>query len=402
MKIKAVCARTELTDRTVRHYIEEGLISPAYTENYLGRKTFTFSEADVDLLRSIAVLRKFGFSIPEIKEMLSNPTCIAQTVEALRQRKQTVIDEEQALLAVLARLDGERAYTVTELAAVLSAPVAKSPLPAEDLARHILRSILSFLWAALTLLIVWLPVALVAFVVIEEISFFHYPVVNAEFIWLTSLFLLPTVFSLVFPMVFKKTRRKFVKVIVKAVLLILCVSSLPSCFLCALGIIDRSETADIDDYRQLDATCLANTDSIFQEMFPVRADKSMIQTYPDGHAEYVDLDAHYYYRYIEFFDYTYDIYAEWPLKEGEIDNEISRISNLFSTYQQKTYFRFHSVQKENYECLILSDGPLFKEASNSYPYYIFAYDRENLRVRYLFCDSLRNGADQPYYLSLDW
>jgi DNA-binding transcriptional MerR regulator len=43
MKIKAVCERTELTDRTIRYYIEEGLISPAFTENYLGRKSFDFS-----------------------------------------------------------------------------------------------------------------------------------------------------------------------------------------------------------------------------------------------------------------------------------------------------------------------------------------------------------------------
>lgn len=34
MKIKAVCEATGLTDRTVRYYIEEGLIAPFYTENY--------------------------------------------------------------------------------------------------------------------------------------------------------------------------------------------------------------------------------------------------------------------------------------------------------------------------------------------------------------------------------
>ena len=50
MKIKAVCEQTGLTDRTIRYYIEEGLISPFYTENYLGRKNFDFSEADVAML----------------------------------------------------------------------------------------------------------------------------------------------------------------------------------------------------------------------------------------------------------------------------------------------------------------------------------------------------------------
>ena len=42
MKIKSVCELTGLTDRTIRYYIEEKLISPLYTENYLGRKTYNF------------------------------------------------------------------------------------------------------------------------------------------------------------------------------------------------------------------------------------------------------------------------------------------------------------------------------------------------------------------------
>ena len=71
MKIKAVCEQTGLTDRTIRYYIEEGLISPFYTENYLGRKNFNFSEADVAMLKDIAILRKFGFSIAEIEAAIS-------------------------------------------------------------------------------------------------------------------------------------------------------------------------------------------------------------------------------------------------------------------------------------------------------------------------------------------
>jgi len=43
MKIKAVCERTGLTDRTIRYYIEEGLLSPSFNENYIGRKSFDFT-----------------------------------------------------------------------------------------------------------------------------------------------------------------------------------------------------------------------------------------------------------------------------------------------------------------------------------------------------------------------
>lgn len=73
MKIKQVCELTGLTDRAIRFYIEEGLVTPAYTENYLGRKSFTFTEEDAQRLKDIIVLRKFGFSIEEIKLIQTDP-----------------------------------------------------------------------------------------------------------------------------------------------------------------------------------------------------------------------------------------------------------------------------------------------------------------------------------------
>lgn len=42
MKIKAVCEETGLTDRAVRYYIDEGLIRPEFTENYIGRRSYDF------------------------------------------------------------------------------------------------------------------------------------------------------------------------------------------------------------------------------------------------------------------------------------------------------------------------------------------------------------------------
>ena len=70
MKIKEICEKTGLTDRTVRYYIEEGLVSPFYTENYLGRKSFDFSDADLERLKAIALERggEIAAAIVEIKE----------------------------------------------------------------------------------------------------------------------------------------------------------------------------------------------------------------------------------------------------------------------------------------------------------------------------------------------
>ena len=104
MRMKAVCEATGLTDRAVRYYIEEGLIAPDYTESYTGRKTFDFSESDIRQLRDIAVLRKFEFTVEEIRTMLCAPAQIAPIVEALRERKRLEIAQEQELLDVLERL----------------------------------------------------------------------------------------------------------------------------------------------------------------------------------------------------------------------------------------------------------------------------------------------------------
>ena len=144
MKIKTVCELTELNDRTIRYYIEEQLIFPSYTENYLGRKSYDFSKSDIQQLQDIAVLRKFGFSIAEIKEMRLEPSQIIPIAKALQQRKKIVIDEESALLQTLLQLNENHSYTISELAAQLSAPVVNEPLPSEDSDLNIRKVIFHF------------------------------------------------------------------------------------------------------------------------------------------------------------------------------------------------------------------------------------------------------------------
>lgn len=132
MKMKAVCEASGLTDRTVRYYIEEQLVFPAYTENYFGRKQFDFSQSDVQALKDIAVLRKFGFSISEIKDMMVYPQNIPSIVKALKKRKQEQIEMENEQLQALQQLEKEHSGSVSELASCLLVPTAKTPLPKED------------------------------------------------------------------------------------------------------------------------------------------------------------------------------------------------------------------------------------------------------------------------------
>lgn len=88
MRIKEVCEKTGLTDKSVRYYINSGLLFPQFSENYAGRKNFSFDESDVDRLNKIALLRKYNFTINDIKEMLENDESISSImdkhIEALR------------------------------------------------------------------------------------------------------------------------------------------------------------------------------------------------------------------------------------------------------------------------------------------------------------------------------
>ena len=403
MKIKSVCEATGLTDRTVRYYIEEGLITPSYTENYLGRKTFEFSDSDIRTLNDIAVLRKFGFSIAEIKEMILDPDKIIRIVLDLQNRKRTVIHEEQQLLRALESFNYIRSYTITELAECLSAPVANTPLPMED-TRHNVRKITGrgIAYAILT----WAPVAVALMFVIIDLRAYYYPKVNPIFILLTLLSLSPTCFFLLLPKIGKKFKWKSIAEIVLQILLLL---SMEINIILSPKIIQCSETTDLQNYLRLDPECAANRNVFFHEMFPSEHPclEYVIESRSNAHWR----DAYYYYRYSldrdHYFYYTYDIYAEWPLEKWEYKNEVNRVKELFdekaADEEYKSKLDYMTIQKGSYECMIFYSGDKpFEKATDNYTYYIFAYDEENLKVRYIYCDSLENGVDQPYYLSLDW
>lgn len=68
MKIKEVCQKTDLTERTVRFYIEKGLLQPVSSESNK-RLYYDFFEQDMAKLKKIAVFRKIGFSIDAIADM---------------------------------------------------------------------------------------------------------------------------------------------------------------------------------------------------------------------------------------------------------------------------------------------------------------------------------------------
>ena len=396
MKIKAVCAQTGLTDRTIRYYIEQGLIDPAYEENYTGRRTYDFLERDIAQLQDIAVLRKFDFTIEEIRSILNDAQASRTVIAAVRERTEATARQCREKLAALEQIDAGKTYTLPELAQELSRTSQTLPAPNENGPSGFWKALGSAVIGA----IVWAPLVLSIVAMMDDIRCYRYPVFEPAAIGLTLLALLPSAAVLATAKI-KFRRRK----LIRGVLLGLCVLSIPISVFFTYGIIGRSVTTDFRHYRDLDADCLANRNVVFQELFPdwPRYFENVRQE--DGSWEAVYLDAEYYYHFYQGLDHTYDIFAQWPLEEEEYRQEIQRVRDLFNeAVEKKTYaYSFVEVRKGGYDCLILyrGDEP-FTPVDNSYDYLIFAYNDALQTVRYICCDSLEDGADQPYYLSLEW
>ena len=119
MKIKTVCELTGLTDRTILYYIEEKLIFPLYTENYLGRKTYNFSENDSKDLNDIAVLRKFDFTLEEIKSVINDAETSKEILSNVKDRTAQTVLHGQNKLSVLSKISTEKAMRLVDFSVPL-------------------------------------------------------------------------------------------------------------------------------------------------------------------------------------------------------------------------------------------------------------------------------------------
>ena len=157
MKIKSVCESTGLSDRTIRYYIDEKLISPSYTENYLGRRTYDFSNKDIKELNDIAVLRKFDFTIDEIKSVINNAEASKEILYNVKSRTAKTVSDGQNKLTVLSQINADKSYTVAELADELSKASLELSEPKETVKTDILK-IMRYVLKALKAILIFVIV----------------------------------------------------------------------------------------------------------------------------------------------------------------------------------------------------------------------------------------------------
>lgn len=96
MLINEVAKLCNLTKKAVEYYTEQGLICPNILEN--GYRDF--SEQDIEILKQIALYRRLGLSISEIKRVLDNP----DELKSILYKKTLELEQEKAKNDILQRL----------------------------------------------------------------------------------------------------------------------------------------------------------------------------------------------------------------------------------------------------------------------------------------------------------
>ena len=391
MKIKTVCEQTGLTDRAVRFYIEEGLISPDYTESYIGRKAFDFSEEDVKALQGIALLRVYGYSVLEIAQMQREPEAISVITQTLITRTEESAKAKQEALLVLKTLKLGEIRDVPELVASLATPSVKPSELREDGAVWY-RVFWAGCSAVAAMLCALLPIFVALIMLLLNAHEYHFPKINVLSVGIVLLLLIP---SLVLLLIRKKKSNRVLRIVLTVF-----------CLICAFMIqffglfsVESSTTDGLMNYRVLDMGCDAATDAAFQTLFPGDVALWMMP------------GSRYYYSYAPtVFGESDNIYAEWQIKDDEaFEREVRRVQELFGEENFVQDRKQLSVQHGSYRCLFLYEDtwpyegakPFAESEHMYYRYYLFAYDEGTNTVRYYYGHS-RDGGDPPYYLSLPW
>lgn len=96
MQIREVCKICSLTKKAVEYYEKQGLVQPKFAEN--GYRFY--DEKDISTLKEIALLRKLGLGLPQIKNVLAsgNKSLVLSKYKYLLNLKKEKVDAQQKCL----------------------------------------------------------------------------------------------------------------------------------------------------------------------------------------------------------------------------------------------------------------------------------------------------------------
>ena len=414
MKIKDVIIETNLTDRAIRLYIENGLVAPSCSENYAGRKNIDFTQEDVECLKNIATLRKAGFSISEIKQLrLGNESC-RKTLEEFMKKTSQEIESNKAVLEKLETVAVKETVTMEVICESLNSVTEEKAVPTSDinftLGEKIERvffltvAIAGFGWIILSLVIQF-------FIIWANKMRFIVPETDFYIKWATLAYIIFTsVFLLYKYKISKKVKFSKKRIIASS---LLCVILIPVCFasylyniMSLLDIDLRSETTNLKNYLLIDERVNKFSGEV-NEFFPdeLPADTKSIDFLGKSiftFKEYTGSPSYFYrYQLVNDNDKDLTIYLERRLSEKELQEETEKYmdmkpigSSSVSTRKLRDWTLLYYCDKEE------SPDTYY----GGYMYKIFAYNNFG-RVRYIMeynAGSPMGMYTVPYHMELHW
>ena len=397
MKMKEVLEQTDLTDRAVRLYVENGLVSPSCNENYAGRKNIEFSKEDVEALRNVATLRKAGFSINEIKILKQGSVPCRKTVEEFIEKTTAKIESDKAVVEKLEAVVTEENLSVEKICESLNSATEEKEIPESDIRLSLAEKIEKYFFILVSVAgFLWLILALAIQIFVLVSRDFKFIVPEAEFYikWATLIYI---TFVSVFLLYKYKISKKSTPTKKRAIIsIILCVFLIPVGFTSYLynflSLLDtdiRSETHSLKNYLVIDDKLESFSDDI-DEFFPKEL-------------EIAEKDTKYFYRYQLVIDNDRDltIYLQRELDEQGLEAEIEKYKNLkplgsssVSTKNIKNWTVIYYCEK----------GETPDDFYGGYMYKIFAYNKYGT-VRYIMeynAGSPVGLYTVPYHMDLTW
>jgi len=399
MKIKEVIEKTKLTDRAIRLYIDNGLVSPGIEENYSGRKNIDFSENDVERLNQIALLRKAGFSISDIKTMISDDERIEELVTKFIEETDEEIKSKTEVVEKLKAISFDEKISLKTLCEKLSGTVEEINVPKEDLDAPRSFKIAKKVMQILSVTGIVISIDVITIILKSVISSYKYylPTIATLLVGPISFGGLICVAVLCFSVlgIFKEKRkgkenRKTDTATSVSLLIISAIIFIPSLLMSlTFGFVEGcSTTKNPDNYLVVDIDVEQNMDEIL-EIFPGRIPSSLHTK--NG----FDDSVKYCYYFERSLSAQYKILAEWTLNENEYLQAKETVpqskEHIITTRGDWTLLHFL-----NRKCPGLSIEESIRRDCNSF---VFAYNDKEKRVRYI---ASLDYSDSPYYKELDW
>ena len=333
MKIKEVIEKTGLTDRAIRLYIDEGLVLPNIDESYSGRKSIDFSQSDVDRLNNVALLRKAGFSIADIKSVVDDNSTAKNIVEKFIEQTERNIEHETEIVEKLKGISFDGEVTLETICNSLSETVEEKQVPSEDMKLTTTEKVLKIVLILLSCPMIAFAVWIFALCCSGILDVRYIKLTDNPGMIIGSLFYLGWVLiaGMLITVIFKNIGKRFNRKTKASSWVLFIFSAIGSAFLSVLTFFlvfctvtpFYSQTTDPDNYMKLDSA-LQNyakkdyptyfLEDVVFEVFPKRIPRNAESYNPES--------IQYFYEYRPCWDGfygTYDICAEWDLLYSEYE-----------------------------------------------------------------------------------